>query len=65
MEVLIDGKLYKPKDHAIAVKLNDKDKENIKNMPEDNHVYLTFPNSLTEEETKSLIENIKKQLARE
>ncbi len=50
MKVKVGDKIYDGSTEPIMVILTDVDKENIHNMPIENHKYCQYPDSMSEEE---------------
>lgn len=55
MKVKIKDRIYDANEEPIMIKLNPKDKENIKNMSPDCTEYYCFPTSSTERDIKKFI----------
>ncbi len=55
MKVKIANAIYDSNEEPIMLILEDEDKENIKNMDEDYHKYLSYPDNLTEDEAKKFM----------
>lgn len=51
MKIWLAGKWYSLPTHVLAIYLEDKDKENIKNMPEECCIYCEWDNTAFDEET--------------
>jgi hypothetical protein len=58
MKVKIGNDVYDGSEQPIMVVLTDVDKENIHNMPMENHKYCQYPDTMSEEYVRKFMETV-------